>query len=72
VFVGARVDSDFLLLGLTRNSGYSKWDVALSFRSSHRVTYYAQVENLLNRRYMEVLGYPALKLTVRGGARLEF
>jgi len=72
VFVGARVDSDFLLLGLTRNSGYSKWDVALSFRSAHRVTYYAQVENLLNRRYMEVLGYPALKLTVRGGARLEF
>jgi len=72
VFVGSRVDSDFLLLGLTHNPGYSRWDVALSWRSRHRVSYYVLVENLLNRAYMEVLGYPALKLTVRAGARLEF
>lgn len=76
VFVGSRVDSDFLLLGLTRNRGYSKWDFAASYRprrvGGERVTYYVLVENLLNRHYMEVLGFPALKLNVRAGVRLEF
>ena len=72
VFVGRRTDSDFSLLGLTSNPGYTKWDLGASYRSPHRVTYFAAVENLLNREYMEVLGFPALKLAVRAGARLEF
>lgn len=72
LFVGRRTDSDFSLLGLTSNPGYTKWDLAASYRSPHRVTYFAGVENLLNQDYMEVLGFPALKLSVRAGARLEF
>ena len=72
VFVGRRTDSDFSLLGLTANPGYTKWDLGASYRSPHRVTYFAAVENLLNQEYMEVLGFPALKLAVRAGARVEF
>lgn len=71
VFVGARADSDFLGLGLTRNPGYTKLDLGGSYRTERRITYFAVIENALNRSYMEVLGFPALRLTVRAGARLE-
>jgi outer membrane cobalamin receptor len=71
-FVGRRTDSDFSLLGLTESAGYTKWDLAWSYRSSYRLTYYGVVENLLNCDYMEVLGFPALKLTFRAGARVDF
>lgn len=72
VFVGRRTDSDFSLLGLTANPGYTKWDLGASYRSPHRVTYFAAVENLLNQEYMEALGFPALKLSFRVGARVDF
>ncbi len=72
LFVGRRTDSDFSLLGLKESEGYTKWDLAWSYRSSYRVTYFGVVENLLNQDYMEVLGFRALKLTFRAGARLEF
>lgn len=72
VFVGRRTDSDFALLGLIANPGYTKWDLAWAYRSSYRVTYFGVVENLLNQDYMEALGFPALKLTFRAGARVKF
>ncbi|MFQ5818081.1 MAG: TonB-dependent receptor domain-containing protein [Terriglobia bacterium] len=72
VFVGRRIDSDFAGLGLTSNAGYTKWDLAGSYRTPHRVTYFVVLENLLNRSYMEVLGFPALKFTLRAGARVAF
>lgn len=74
VFVGRRVDSDFAALEppLTSNQGYTKWDLAWSYRSSYRVTYFGVMENLLNQDYMEALGFRALKLTFRAGARVEF
>ena len=72
--VGRRVDSDFAALQppSTSNKGYTKWDLGWSYRSSYRVTYFALVENLLNQNYMEALGFPALKLTYRGGIRVDF
>lgn len=74
VFVGRRVDSDFFAAPepLTSNKGYTKWDLAWHYRSPHQVTYFGVVENLLNQDYMEALGFPALKLTFRAGARVEF
>ena len=74
VFVGRRADSDFASLEppLTSNARYARWDLAWSWRSPHRITYFGVVENLLNREYMEALGYPALKLTYRAGIRLDF
>jgi len=68
------VDSDFVFLQppLTSNEGYTKWDLAASYRSAYHVTYFAAVENLLNQKYMEALGFPALRLTYRAGARAEF
>jgi outer membrane cobalamin receptor len=74
VYVGRRVDSDFAALEppLLESKSYVKWDLGWTYRSSYRVSYFGVVENLLNRDYMEALGYPALKLTFRAGARVDF
>ena len=74
VFVGRRQDSDFVGLEppLLWNNGYTDTNVAWSYRSSGHITYYGVVENLLNQKYMQVLGYPALKRTYRAGISLEF
>jgi vitamin B12 transporter len=74
LLVGRRADSDFQFpaLGLTSNPGYAKWNLAASFRSAHRVTYFAAFENLANDGYQEVLGYPALGRSVRGGLRWDW
>ena len=39
--------------------------------STHRVTAYANVENALDRRYNEVVGYPALPINFRAGFRFR-
>ena len=74
VFMGRRVDSDFLGLQppLLWNNGYTNSDLAWSYRSAYHLDYYGVIENLFNQKYMEVLGYPALKLTYRAGIRVEF
>lgn len=74
LLVGSRADSDFQFpsLGFTSNPGYAKWDVAASFRSPHRVTYFAAFENLSNDRYQEALGFPALGRSVRAGLRWDY
>lgn len=74
LFVGRRADSDFQFpsLGMTSNPGYARWDLAASFRSTHRITYFAAFENLANDRYQEVLGYPALGRSLRGGLRWDY
>ena len=69
--VGARVDSDFLGLGLTRNDGYARLDARAQARLGRGVEAYAAAENVLDRDYMEVLGYPALGRAVRVGLRFR-
>jgi vitamin B12 transporter len=74
VFVGRRQDSDFVGLEppLIWNNGYTDSNLSWSYRSFGHMTYFGMVENLLNQKYMQVLGYPALKRTYRAGIRLEF
>ncbi|HET6180138.1 MAG TPA: TonB-dependent receptor [Candidatus Sulfotelmatobacter sp.] len=70
-FVGRRPDSDFLGLGIDHAAGYVRADVGGWYAVSHRVTAYLNVENALDRRYNEVLGYPALPVNFRGGLRFR-
>jgi len=74
VFVGRRQDSDFVGLEppLIWNNGYTDSDLSWSYRAFRHMTYYGVVGNVLNQKYMEVLGYPALKRSYRAGIRLEF
>jgi vitamin B12 transporter len=71
-FTGVRTDSDFLGLGLTRNPGYARFDVAGHYDFGHGVLLYARAQNLFDKRYQDALGYPALGRDARVGVRYTF
>ena len=71
-FSGVRTDSDFLGLGLARNSGYARFDVAAHYDLRHGVSLFARAQNLLDKQYQDVLGYPALGRDARAGVRYTF
>ncbi len=75
VRVGKRADSDFVGLGLAddrlfSNPYYTRLDARLRVRVAGPVEVFVVGENLLDAEYQEVLGYPALGRSVRGGLRL--
>jgi vitamin B12 transporter len=70
VRVGERADSDFVGLGLTRSEAYTRLDARLRARVAGPVEAFVIAENLTGVVYQEVLGYPALGRSVRGGLRL--
>ncbi len=70
-FVGRRPDSDFFGFDITHAAGYVRADVGGWYAINSHVTTYANVENVLDRRYNEVVGYPALPINVRAGVRFR-
>jgi outer membrane receptor protein involved in Fe transport len=70
VHVGERADSDFVGLGLSHNPGYTRLDARLQVRVRGPLEAFLSADNLLDARYQDVLGYPALGRAVRGGLRL--
>jgi outer membrane receptor protein involved in Fe transport len=69
--VGRRPDSDFLGFNIDHAAGYVRVDLGGWYALTSRVTAYANVENLLDRQYQEVVGYPALGVNVRAGIRFR-
>lgn len=57
---------------LFENKGYTRLDGGLSLRVYRGLAVYGQVYNVLDRRYEEVLGYPALPLNFMAGIRFNF
>jgi outer membrane cobalamin receptor len=70
-FVGRRPDSDFLGLGIDHAAGYVRADLGGWYSIRPRLTAYLKVENALDRRYNEVVGYPALPVNFRAGLRFR-
>ena len=72
-FIGRRPDSDFLGLvpPFDHTAGYALVNLGGWYNVRPRVTLYANVENLLNRHYEEVVGYPALGINFRAGLRFR-
>jgi len=70
-FVGRRPDSDFLGFGIDHAAGYALVNVGGWFAVNRCMTAYINVENVLNRRYNEVVGYPALGANFRAGVRFR-
>jgi outer membrane cobalamin receptor len=72
-FVGRRPDSDFLGLvpPVTYAAGYALVNLGGWYAIRPRVSLYANIENLLNRHYEEVVGYPALHFNFRAGLRFR-
>jgi vitamin B12 transporter len=71
VIVGQRPDSDFSLLGLTENEGYTRLDARARLSLGHGLEAFVVADNLLDADYEEVLGYPALGRAVRAGLRFR-
>jgi vitamin B12 transporter len=70
-FVGPRPDDDFDGFNITHAAGYVRVDLGGWYAINSRVTAYANVANALDRRYNEVLGYPALPINFRAGFRFR-
>lgn len=75
-FVGRRADSDFLygfggVPTFTYATSYALVNAGGWFAINRYVTAYANVENLLDRNYNEVVGYPGLPINVRVGMRFR-
>jgi vitamin B12 transporter len=70
-FVGRRFDSDFLDFGINHCAGYVLADIGGWYAVNRRLTAYADVGNVLDRHYQEVVGYPALTANFRAGMRLR-
>jgi outer membrane cobalamin receptor len=70
-FVGRRPDSDFADTLINHAAGYVRADLGGWYAINHRVTAYANIENALDRRYNEVVGYPALPINFRAGFRFR-
>jgi len=74
IYVGRRADSDFLGLvpPLTSDAPYTNWQLAFAYRITKHFSYTGEAANLLDQHYMEALGFPALRISYRTGARLNF
>jgi vitamin B12 transporter len=70
-FVGSRPDSDFDGLNIDHAAGYVRADLGGWYAINHRVTAYVNLENALDRRYNEVVGFPALPINFRAGFRFR-
>jgi len=70
-FVGRRSDSDFYGFGINHAAGYVRADLGGWYAATPRLTAYVNVENALDRRYNEVVGYPAMPLNFRAGMRFR-
>jgi vitamin B12 transporter len=71
-FVGERQDSDGVGFGIVRNPRYQKVDLGGSYALRRDVDLILRIENLLNRRYEEVLGYTALTRNVLAGLNVRW
>jgi len=70
-FVGRRPDNDFLGFNIDHAAGYALVNTGGWFAVNRYMTAYVNVENVLNRRCQEVVGYPALKANFRAGMRFR-
>jgi outer membrane cobalamin receptor len=71
-FVGERQDSDGIGLGIVRNPRYEKVSLGGRYTVRPSIDLFVRVDNLLNRRYEEVLGYPALSRNALVGVTFRF
>jgi iron complex outermembrane receptor protein/vitamin B12 transporter len=70
--VGERRDVDPVTFSrLASNKGYARVDLAGAYRVTHQLSFFARAENLFNRNYEEILGYPAYRLTFSAGLKLS-
>jgi len=77
-YSGSRTDSSFLtnlqtflIVGPPRTPPYARFDLAGSYALGRGVELFGRVQNLLDRQYQLILGYPALGREFRGGLKFR-
>lgn len=70
-YVGRRADSDFFGYGFDHTPSYVLVNAGAWRNVTTRITGYVNIENLFNRSYEEVIGYPALGINFRMGIRFR-
>jgi len=69
-FTGRRSDNAFIPgINLSSNAGYARFDLAGTFRLAHGVSFYTRIADLADKKYQDVLGYPALGREFRIGVK---
>jgi len=71
-YVGRETDSDFLGLGFTSNPSHFHLDLGVQFAVTHSLTIMSEAQNLLDRRYADAVGYPALGFNYLAGLKYIF
>ena len=71
-YVGTRADSDFDNFNINHAAGYVRVDLGGTYNVNSHVATYLDISNALDRRYNEVVGYPALPINFRAGLRFQF
>ncbi len=70
-FVGRRPDSDFFGYNIDHAPGYVLVNAGGWYAINSRMTAYVNLENILDKQYNEVVGYPALRANFRAGMRFR-
>ncbi len=70
-YVGTRADSDFYGFGINHAAGYVLVAPGGWYTVNSHISTYVTVSNALDRRYNEVVGYPALPVNFRAGVRFR-
>jgi len=71
-FVGMRPDSNFFDPGAISVAGYNYVFVNGSWQATRHIAPFLRIDNALNERYQEVLGYAALRRFAAGGVKLTW
>jgi len=70
-YVGERADLDPATFARRTNPSFVRLDLAASRRALPWLSPFARIENLADRRYAEVLGYPSPRRTLVGGVTVD-
>jgi vitamin B12 transporter len=66
-FTGQR--NDYPYHSLTINPGHARFDLAGFYNLGHSVSFYGRIANLADKKYQDVLGFPALGREFRVGVK---
>jgi vitamin B12 transporter len=70
-YMGRRADSDFYGFGIGHAPGYVLVNAGGWYAIRPRINAYLNLDNVLDKRYNEVVGYPALGINFRAGLRFR-
>ena len=68
----ANFGNSLLLPNRNLDGAYQRLELTSTYRLTHNLSTYANLQNLLNEHYQEAFGYPALPFNLRGGVKLTF